>query len=150
MNGVRATTRVATYNLWNSTVSWQQRLAAIVDELHALGADVVALQEAPTEASPGCSLAAYLEAETGYRHVLHLPYDVEPDEGDRPEGLALLANRPWRDVWINWNGGARSRNNWAAKAHIEIAGRRLASPMSTLIGRSKTRAFMASPRSSTV
>jgi endonuclease/exonuclease/phosphatase family metal-dependent hydrolase len=65
--------RIATYNLWNSAVNWEQRLAAMVDEFRALSADVVALQEAPTEAAPGRSLAAYLEAETGYPQVLHLP-----------------------------------------------------------------------------
>ena len=117
--------RVATYNVWNSTANWEQRLAAIVEELGVLGADIVALQEAPTEAFPGRALAAYLEVETGYRHVLHLPYDVEPDDTERPEGLALLSRWPVRGVWTNWSGGATTYNNAAARFHVEVADRRM-------------------------
>jgi endonuclease/exonuclease/phosphatase family metal-dependent hydrolase len=83
------------------------------------------MQEAPTEASPGRPLASYLEAETGYPHVLHLAYDVEPDEGERPEGLALISRLPWRDLWTNWAHGATTDNNWAMKVVIETPGRRL-------------------------
>jgi endonuclease/exonuclease/phosphatase family metal-dependent hydrolase len=79
--------RVATYNLWNSPVDWERRLAAIVDELRALSADVVALQEASTETTRGGSLAAYLEAETGYRETRHMPYPEDENDEDRPEGL---------------------------------------------------------------
>jgi maltose 6'-phosphate phosphatase len=108
--------------LWNTTFNWEQRLAAIVDELHALAADVVVMQEAPSEASVGRSLAAYFEAESCYPHVLHLAYDVAPDEGDRPEGLALLSNFPWREIWTNWGQGAMTHNNWAAKVIMEMPG----------------------------
>jgi maltose 6'-phosphate phosphatase len=116
------TTRIATYNLWNSTFNWEQRLAAIVDELHALAADVVLMQEAPNEVSQGRSLAAYFEAESRYRHVLHLAYDVPPDNGERPEGLALLSHFPLRDIWTNWGRGSTTHNNWAARVAIEVPG----------------------------
>ncbi|HZJ61942.1 MAG TPA: endonuclease/exonuclease/phosphatase family protein [Kofleriaceae bacterium] len=114
--------RIATYNIWNSPDRWSQRLAAMVDDLDALAADVVALQEAPCEAAPGRSLAAYLEAATAYRHVLHLPYDDDGDDGDRPEGLALLSRFPLREHWTNWGHGTPAHNNSAARVHVEIAG----------------------------
>src|SRR5262245_39550901 len=119
-----AAMRVATYNLWNSPVDWERRLAAIVEELRALSADVVALQEAPTEATPGRSLAAYLEAETGYLEVRHAPYpQVEDDaDDDRPEGLAVLSRLPLGTVWTSWADGVTTDNNFAAKLHAEIGG----------------------------
>jgi endonuclease/exonuclease/phosphatase family metal-dependent hydrolase len=83
---------------------------------------VIAMQEAPTEASPGQPLAAYLEAETEYRHVLYLAYDAAPDEGDRPEGLAVLSNLPCRDIRTSWAGGAATHNSFAVNVHVEVPG----------------------------
>jgi maltose 6'-phosphate phosphatase len=117
-----AAMRVATYNLWNSPVNWERRLAAIVDELRVLSADVVALQEAPTEAAPGRSLTAYFEAETGYREVRHVPYPEDEADDDRPEGLALLSRHSLGPVWTSWADGAATHNSFAVKVDVEIGG----------------------------
>ncbi len=114
--------RVATYNLWNSPADWERRLAASLDELRTLSADLVALQEAPTEARPGCSLAAYLEAGTGYLEVRHMPCPEDEDDDDRPEGLGVLSRHPLGPVWTSWADGAATDNNFAAKVHVEIGG----------------------------
>lgn len=114
--------RVATYNLWNSPVDWERRLAAIVEELRVLSADVVALQEAPAEAAPGRSLVAYLEAETGYRHVRHATYPEDEDDDDRPEGLGLLSRYPLGPLRASWADGVAIHNSFAMKVLIEIGG----------------------------
>jgi len=71
------------------------------------------------EASPGRSLAAYLEDATGGR-VVHLAYEPDPDD-DRPEGLALLSKHPVRESWA-----CAMHNNHAATFHVELAGATLA------------------------
>ena len=81
------TTHVATYNLWNSTVNWEQRLAAMVDELHALAADVVAMQEAPNEASSGRSLA-----------LRRSPRGVAPADGRRPRSRRVACSAGSRPI----------------------------------------------------
>lgn len=118
-------TRIATYNLWNSTHNWDQRLAAIADELRALAADVVALQEAPVEAQPGRELAAYLADEAHYPYTVHLPYDGPVDDGERPEGLALISRLAWPEAWVSWGHGAPNHNNWAAKVIVEVGAARV-------------------------
>jgi endonuclease/exonuclease/phosphatase family metal-dependent hydrolase len=115
--------RIATYNLWNSAVDWERRVAAAADELRAIKADVIALQEAPSMAASGLSLASYLEAETGFRYALHLPYPVESESGDRPEGLAFLSDTPMRGIRTNWESSASTQNNWAARVTVELSGK---------------------------
>lgn len=53
--------------------------------------------------------------------MLHLPYEVEPDD-DRPEGLALVTSYRVRASWTSWSGGAPTHNNHAATFHLEVAG----------------------------
>ena len=114
--------RIATYNLWNSTVSWAQRLAAIAEELTVLDADVVAMQEAPTQATDKQSLIDFFRENTPYPNGLHLKYPEEPDEGDSPEGLAILSKRPVEPVWSSWEDDRATANNWAAKAVVDCCG----------------------------
>jgi endonuclease/exonuclease/phosphatase family metal-dependent hydrolase len=56
--------RIATYNIWNSTLNWPQRVAALAEELVILDADIVALQEAPTQATENQTIVeARMEAD---------------------------------------------------------------------------------------
>ena len=114
--------RIATYNLWNSTVSWAQRLAAIAEELTVLDADVVAMQEAPTQATDKQSLIDFFRENTPYAYGVHLNYPEEPAEGDRPEGLAFLSKLPNEAVWSSWEDDRATANNWAAKAVVDCCG----------------------------
>jgi len=107
--------RIATYNIWNSAENWGQRLAAIVEELSILDADIVALQEAPTEAAEGLPLAQFLREQTAYPHVLHLPYPGPADKREWPEGLAFLSKHPLQDVRVNWEDSHPTDNSWAAR-----------------------------------
>ena len=73
--------RIASYNLWNSSQDWQRRLAAIADELVALDADVVAMQEAVTWASDALLLVDFFLERTHYAHGLHREDPDTPVEG---------------------------------------------------------------------
>jgi endonuclease/exonuclease/phosphatase family metal-dependent hydrolase len=118
----RSVVRIATYNLWNSTFNWSQRLAAIVDELAFLDADIVAMQEAPTNATDTQSFVDFFREHTRYPHALHLEYPEEPEEGVRTEGLALLSKLPFTDAWVSWQDDRVTGNNWAVKVVVEWRG----------------------------
>ena len=108
--------RVATYNIWNHAFASEQRLEGLVAELVTLDADVIALQEAPDEARAGEPLAEHLRRHTGYPHALHRAYPPEPDDDERPEGLALLSRLPVHSVSTSWDGGRATANSWALRA----------------------------------
>ncbi len=114
--------RIATYNLWNSADDWERRLDAIVDELRTLRADFVALQEVPVEASPGQAFAAYLKKETGYFLAQYAPYDMVPDPGERPEGLAILSRFAVSGVQTNWMDGISTDNSYAMRVQAGVSG----------------------------
>jgi maltose 6'-phosphate phosphatase len=114
--------RIATYNVWNAKANWARRLAALAEELRLLAADVVALQEAPVEASPGLPLAAYLREYTAYSHVVHLPYPGPADRREWPEGLAFLSHQPLADVQVNWADGQPTENSWGARVILSWHG----------------------------
>jgi endonuclease/exonuclease/phosphatase family metal-dependent hydrolase len=107
--------RIATYNLWNAKRDWPSRLAGAAEELTRLEAGIVALQEAPVEASPGLPIADYLRQHTPYAHVLHLPYLGPADRREWPEGLAFLSTSPFQDVRTNWDEGTPTENSWGAR-----------------------------------
>lgn len=111
--------RIATYNLWNSLHNWRQRLYAIAEELVRLDADIVMMQEAPTQAADEQSLIDFFLARTSYSYALHYQYPEEATEDERPEGLALLSKLPFELVSINWANAADTSNNWALKVAVE-------------------------------
>ncbi len=111
--------RIATCNIWNHALAWERRLEGLAAELVALDADVVALQEAPLEAGVGEPLLEHLRRATGYPHVVHRACPPEPDEDERPEGLAVLSRLPIRSVHTNWEGGRATQNSWAMRAVLE-------------------------------
>jgi endonuclease/exonuclease/phosphatase family metal-dependent hydrolase len=117
--------RIATYNVWNASTNWANRLAAIAEEVARLDADIVALQEVPVEAEPGLPIPDYLRAHTPYPRVLHLPYPGPADKREWPEGLAFLSQHPLTDVRANWQGGRPTENSWAARTVIQWQGRSL-------------------------
>lgn len=115
--------RIATYNIWNSTLNWPQRVAALAEELVILDADVVALQEAPTQAREHQTIVEFLCEKTNYPYVLHMEYPDPPDDGDRPEGLAFLSRFPVRELLTSWEApNTASNNNWAVKIVIDWTG----------------------------
>jgi len=114
--------RIATYNVWNAKRDWPRRLAATAEELTRLDADVVALQEAPVEASPGLPIADYFREHTPYEHVVHLPYPGPADKREWPEGLAFLSRLPLLDVRANWDDGQPTENSWGARVVVAWQG----------------------------
>lgn len=117
--------RIVTYNVWNSKRNWSRRLAAVVEELAALDADIVVLQEVPVEAAPGLPIDRYLRDHIAYPHVLHLPYPDPADKREWPEGLAFLSRLPVQDVGVNWANGQPTDNSWAARIVVRWEGRSL-------------------------
>ena len=114
--------RIATYNLCNSTCNWHERLYAIVEEIASLEADVVAMQEAPSQVLESSSFVQFFKETTDYLEVSHLSYPEEENEGLRSEGLAILSRLPVRDVRTNWENNALTENNWAARVTLEWSG----------------------------
>ncbi len=117
--------RIASYNVWNSTVDWSRRLASLVDEWAVLDTDIVAMQEAPTRATDTQSLVDFFRAQTDYPHALHREYPAEPADGERPEGLAFLSKLPFEDHQVNWENGRDTANNWALRVIVDWQGRSL-------------------------
>jgi endonuclease/exonuclease/phosphatase family metal-dependent hydrolase len=117
--------RLATYNIWNAKANWPQRLAALVEELGALNADLVAMQEVPFEASPGVPIDRFFRERGAYAQVLYLPYPGLADKREWPEGLAFLSNFSLEDIRVNWAGGQPTENSWGARATVRWQGLRL-------------------------
>jgi maltose 6'-phosphate phosphatase len=114
--------RLATYNVWNAKTNWPNRLAALVEELGTLDADIVALQEVPFEASPGLPIDQFFREQTAYPHVHYLPYPGPADKREWPEGLAFLSKHPLEDVRVNWADGQPTENSWGARAVVRWQG----------------------------
>ncbi|MDP9380668.1 MAG: hypothetical protein M3Q29_11075 [Chloroflexota bacterium] len=70
--------RIATYNLWNTSIRQPERLDAACEELARVRADVVALQEvaARVDVGHGIDAARYIADRCGYEHTsyYHLPH----------------------------------------------------------------------------
>jgi maltose 6'-phosphate phosphatase len=118
--------RIATYNLWNAATNWPLRLAGAAEELRALDAHIVCLQEAPAWADEGTTLADYLRQHTGYAHALHLPYPEAPRGEDRPEGLGFLSTLPLSAAHVSWSDGTDNQNSWGARVVVDWQGHSLA------------------------
>jgi endonuclease/exonuclease/phosphatase family metal-dependent hydrolase len=114
--------RIATYNVWNAKTNWPRRLSAIAEEIALLDADVVALQEAPVNASPRLPLAAYLRQHTPYPHLLHLPYPGPADKREWPEGLLFLSKHRMQQVRANWVGAESTENSWGVRVVLQVQG----------------------------
>jgi endonuclease/exonuclease/phosphatase family metal-dependent hydrolase len=114
--------RLATYNIWNARANWPRRLAALVEELGALNADLVAMQEVPFEASPGAPIDRFFREQTAYPQVLYVPYPGPADRREWPEGLAFLSNLALEDLRVNWAGGQPTENSWGARAAMRWQG----------------------------
>jgi endonuclease/exonuclease/phosphatase family metal-dependent hydrolase len=112
--------RIATYNIWNAKTHWPRRLAAIAEEIALLDADLVALQEAPVNASPRLPLAAYLRQHTPYPHLLHLPYPGPADKREWPEGLLFLSKHRMQQVRANWVGAESTENSWGVRVVVQV------------------------------
>ncbi len=75
--------KIATYNVWNSDTGMPERERQIVDELNALDADVVALQEVRNR-----SFNERLLRGTDYKHHCFAPHEGR-----------VVAEEPWRQDW---------------------------------------------------
>ncbi len=100
--------RIATYNLWNTSIRQPERLDAACEELARVRADVVALQEvaARVDVGHGIDAARYIADRCGYEHVTLRIYPDDP-----AKGLAVLSKYPLRDVEVGGLGncGLRAR-----------------------------------------
>ena len=75
--------KIATYNIWNDESTLELRAKQILEEIHAVDADVIGLQEVSTK-----FYHKYLASETGYIHHAFMQYPGEE------EGLAILCRYP--------------------------------------------------------
>src|SRR3954454_335397 len=86
---VRTRVRIATWNVWGRYGPWEARLAAIVETLRRVDADIVGLQEAWEDDET--SLVAEVAAALGYADSVFAP-NLERD-GAR-SGNAVLSRWP--------------------------------------------------------
>lgn len=107
--------RIATFNIWNSPLNWTQRRYAIADEIKRIAADFVLIQEAPIQAEAGLLTVDFLRTETDFTHAIHLEESLKPEDGEWPEGLAMLSECPLDNVKANWETGRDTANNWAMR-----------------------------------
>lgn len=111
--------KIATYNLWNTTIRWPKRLDAACEELTRVSADIVALQEVPasvTEKDPR-DAAQYLADCCGYEHLVISPYPDDPEEG-----LAFLSRYPFSYIEASWKTPFNSLGNCGLRVRIETDG----------------------------
>jgi endonuclease/exonuclease/phosphatase family metal-dependent hydrolase len=82
--------RVVTLNLWGEQPPVQRRMAGVIDELHRLHADVIALQEVRQIPSVLPNQAETLAGALGMQHA----YAAATPWGGGDEGLAILSRHP--------------------------------------------------------
>lgn len=75
--------KIATYNIWNEETTLDLRAKQIIEEIRAVDADIIGLQEVSTEFYKN-----HLAPESGYVHHVFMQY---PGEN---EGLAMLSRYP--------------------------------------------------------
>ena len=75
--------KIATYNIWNDKATLELRAKQIIEEIRAVDADIIGLQEVSTEFYKN-----HLAPESGYVHHVFMQY---PGEN---EGLAMLSRNP--------------------------------------------------------
>jgi endonuclease/exonuclease/phosphatase family metal-dependent hydrolase len=84
--------KIATYNVWNSDKGMPGREAQIIDEIKALDADVIVLQEVRDKAFHERLLQA-----TGYKNHCFAPHEEKEADGaswEQGEGLAVYSKFP--------------------------------------------------------
>lgn len=86
---VQTRVRIATWNLWGRYGPWEARLPVIVENLHAINADILALQEVWDDGTR--NQAGELAAALGYANPVYAP-NLERD-GAR-SGNAVLSRWP--------------------------------------------------------
>ncbi len=111
--------KIATWNLWNSPFRQSERLDAACEELAALDADIVALQEVAAHAGErhDRDVAQYVADRCGYSHVVSRFYPNEPDEG-----LAFMSKEPLRAVETGWDTGLPALENCGLRIRASIGG----------------------------
>ena len=75
--------KIATYNIWNDEATLELRAKQIIEEIRAVEADVIGLQEVSTEFYKN-----HLATDSGYVHHVFMQYPGEE------EGLAMLSRYP--------------------------------------------------------
>lgn len=100
--------RIATFNLWNDERGGETRRGQIVEEIRAVSADVIGLQEVAPR-------LFHERLERLYPHATFRAYDGEE------EGLAILSRFPLPETaWLHEREGCAALN-----AVLEVDGRRI-------------------------
>lgn len=84
--------RIVTWNIWWRFGPWQQRQPLIINELQAINADVVCLQEVWSDVEQGQDQSRILAEALGYNVVRSVGADGVP----HPFGNAILSRQPLR------------------------------------------------------
>ncbi|WP_396129197.1 endonuclease/exonuclease/phosphatase family protein [Exiguobacterium mexicanum] len=111
--------RIATFNIWNNSTSWSERIEAICQQVKVVDADVLALQEVRTymDGEQGIDVARHITNETGYSFCVFLTYPDSPDEG-----LAILSNIPLDTHDAIWHHDVEEANYCAMRVTFQAAG----------------------------
>ncbi len=117
--------KILTWNIWWRFGPWEERADAIVAEIAAIDADVIALQE--VWAHGGTSFAAEIAAKLGFHYV----YENCMDVGDTGFGNAILSRWPITTSDQVTLYGAEQTGETRVAIYAEIDGPRGKIPMFT-------------------
>lgn len=85
----KCTLRVATYNIWNDDLGQEKRAVPILQEIHAIHADVIGLQEVTED-----FYQTYLCTDAEFSYHIFMKYKGEN------EGLAILSRYPLEESFF--------------------------------------------------
>lgn len=108
--------RVATYNLWNNDILFEERIGAISEAVAKIDADIVCFQEVRREENRNI-----INIIADYAHFPFVMFFEYPDCPD--EGLAIVSKKPFINSSAIWETQVKTTNFCAVKASFEYKGK---------------------------
>lgn len=109
--------RVATYNIWNHPMRWEERIEAISAEVKRVAPDVIAFQEVKANIGDeaGIDVAQHIADQIEYPFYVFHAYPDSPDEG-----LAFLSKVPFETTGAIWHSSSDESNYCATRVTFHV------------------------------
>ena len=107
--------RIATYNIWNNDILFEERIEEICKAIKEVNADIVCLQEVRNEECR--NITEVIANEANYPFLVFRYYPDSPDEG-----LAILSKHPFNHTAAIWETNTEISNYCAIRAKIDYEG----------------------------
>lgn len=108
--------KIATFNIWNKDIEWENRIEAIRNEIERINPDIIALQEVRSTMSSTneISVAQYISDALGAYQCIFKEYPDSPNEG-----LALLSKIPVTSIHTTWDTDTHESNYCAIRITVQ-------------------------------